>query len=129
MSTSVKEFSVLVYSHRDSVIEQIRSAIGTHPAEDVSLEYYSATDYDDIVAALDKYSIDLVIFDGEAQPMGGLGAVRQMRDETERPPKSAVVVARDADQWLGAWSGADAVLTHPLDPIGTARRITDLLLS
>ncbi|WP_245598077.1 hypothetical protein [Haloglycomyces albus] len=127
MSTSAKEYSVLIYSHQPEVIEKIQNAIGPRPSETATIEYLSATDYDDVLAAVDKYSLDLVIFDGEAQPMGGLGAVRQLRDEAETIPKSLVIVARSADQWLGAWSGADAVITHPLDPIQTGKRVVELL--
>ncbi|WP_233162117.1 hypothetical protein [Glycomyces salinus] len=107
----------------------MRSAIGEEPAEGVKIEYAVSGDYDDAVALIDKYAIDLVLLDGEAQPAGGLGIARQLRDELDDPPAIAVVLARAADQWLAAWSRADAALTHPLNPVTTAETVVDLLVS
>ncbi|HLU28618.1 MAG TPA: hypothetical protein VKZ65_09285 [Glycomyces sp.] len=129
MSTSTTEYAVLLYSHRPSVIEQMRSAIGDEPVEGVSIEYAEAGDYDEAVALIDRYEIDLVLLDGEAQPAGGLGIARQIRDEIDEPPTLAVVVARAADRWLAAWSRADAVLTHPLNPVTTGKTVVDLLVN
>ncbi|GAB4002109.1 hypothetical protein GCM10029992_39440 [Glycomyces albus] len=129
VSTSTTEYAVLLYSHRPSVIEQMRSAIGEAPAEGVKIEYAVSGDYDDAVALIDEYAIDLVLLDGESQPAGGLGIARQLRDELDDPPAIAVVLARAADQWLAAWSRADAALTHPLNPVTTAETVVDLLVS
>ncbi|WP_460497866.1 hypothetical protein [Glycomyces tarimensis] len=107
----------------------MRSAIGDEPAEGVRIEYAVAGDYDDAVALIDQYEIDLVLLDGEAQPAGGMGIARQLRDEFDEPPTLAVVVARAADRWLAAWSRADAVLTHPLNPVTTGETVVDLLVN
>ncbi|GAB3238360.1 hypothetical protein GCM10027447_37880 [Glycomyces halotolerans] len=119
---------MLLYSHQPSVIEQMRSAIGEEPVEGVKIEFAATGDYDEAVALIDEYEIDLVLLDGEAQPAGGMGIARQLRDEFDEPPILALVVARAADQWLAAWSRADAVLTHPLDPVNTAQTVVDLLV-
>ncbi|MEU6859544.1 hypothetical protein AB0B28_11820 [Glycomyces sp. NPDC046736] len=129
VSTSTSQFSVLLYSHRPAVIEQMRSAIGEEPVEGISIEYAVAGAYDEAVSLIDKYEIDLVLLDGEAQPAGGLGIARQLRDEFDEPPTLAVVVARAADRWLAAWSRADAVLMHPLNPVTTGQTVVDLLVS
>ncbi|WP_342673599.1 hypothetical protein [Glycomyces tenuis] len=107
----------------------MRSAIGDEPVEGVKIEYAVSGDYDDAVALIDRYEIDLVLLDGEAQPAGGLGIARQLRDEFDEPPTLAVVVARAADRWLAAWSRADAVLTHPLNPVTTGQTVVDLLVN
>ncbi|WP_343076193.1 hypothetical protein [Natronoglycomyces albus] len=105
----------------------MRTAIGESPTEDVVIEYVSTGDYDEAVHLIDTYEIDLVLLDGESQPAGGLGIARQLRDEIDDVPTIAVVLARPADRWLGAWSRADATLMHPLDPIRTAETVVDLL--
>ncbi|WP_277605587.1 hypothetical protein [Glycomyces sp. L485] len=107
----------------------MRSAIGDEPADGVKIEYAVADDYDDAVALIDSYEIDLVLLDGEAQPAGGMGIARQLRDEFDAPPTLAVVVARAADRWLAAWSRADSVLTHPLNPVTTGQTVVDLLVN
>jgi DNA-binding response OmpR family regulator len=129
VTTSTSEYAVLLYSHRPAVIEQMRSAIGEEPVEGVKIEYAVAGEYDEAVALIDKYDVDLVLLDGEAQPAGGLGIARQLRDEFDEPPLLAVVVARAADRWLAAWSRADAVLMHPLNPVTTGQTVVDLLVS
>ena len=107
----------------------MRSAIGVEPVEGIKIEFAVAGAYDDAVALIDKYEIDLVLLDGESQPAGGLGIARQLRDEFKTPPTLAVVVARAADRWLAAWSRADAVLMHPLNPVTTGQTVVDLLVS
>jgi len=129
VSTSATEYAVLLYSHRPAVIEQMRSAIGEEPVEGVKIEFAVAGGYDEAVALIDRFAIDLVLLDGEAQPAGGLGIARQLRDEFDEPPILAVVVARAADRWLAAWSRADAVLMHPLNPVTTGQTVVDLLVS
>nr|WP_246039724.1 hypothetical protein [Glycomyces buryatensis] len=120
---------MLLYSHQPSVIEQMRAAIGDEPVEGVKIEFAVAGEYDEAVSLIDKYEIDLVLLDGEAQPAGGLGIARQLRDEFSAPPTLAVVLARAADRWLAAWSRADAVLMHPLNPVTTGQTVVDLLVN
>jgi len=38
-----------------------------------------------------------------------------------------VVVGRPQDAWLATWSRADAVVSHPIDPMELAVTVTDLL--
>jgi hypothetical protein len=38
-----------------------------------------------------------------------------------------LVVRRDDDRWLAAWSRADAVLVHPLDPLAAAETVAATL--
>lgn len=121
------EYTVLLYSHNPAVRKAMRSAVGDRPAAGVEIEYVESADYDETVRLIDTYEVDLVLLDGEAQPAGGLGVARQLRDELEDPPTSCVVLARSADEWLGAWSRADATLTHPLDPMTTGAKVVELL--
>lgn len=120
-------YTVILYSHNPKVRHGMRSAIGEQPTEDVVIEYLEATDYDEAIRLIDTYEIDLMLLDGESQPAGGLGIARQLRDELDDPPMTCVVLKRAADQWLAAWSRADASLTHPLDPIRTSAAVVDLL--
>ena len=69
----------------------------------------------------------LAILDGEAQPTGGMGIARAMKNEIRDCPPLAVLVARVQDAWLGSWSMADAVLIRPLDPVVVARQVAELL--
>ena len=52
---------------------------------------------------------------------------RQLKDEIYNCPPVLVLVGRPQDGWLATWSRADAVVSHPLDPIAVATAVADLL--
>lgn len=119
--------TILLYSDDPRVRDQMRLAIGPRPATDLSVEFIEAASYDEVLRLFDTEEIDLVVLDGEASPGGGIGIVRQLRDELDDCPPTCVAIARAADRWLAAYARADATLLYPLDPIATARTVTDLL--
>ncbi|MBA2323325.1 MAG: hypothetical protein H0V92_04645, partial [Pseudonocardiales bacterium] len=80
-----------------------------------------------VLAAVDAGQIDLAILDGEAQPTGGMGLSRQLKNEIDNCPPIVIVVQRRDDRWLATWSQADAVLVHPLDPLTAAETVAQLL--
>ena len=81
-----------------------------------------------MLAAVDAGEIDLCILDGEAQPTGGMGLSRQLKNEIDDcPPIVIVAVRRHDDRWLATWSQADAVLVHPLDPLAAAETVAAVL--
>lgn len=118
---------MLLYSDRPEVRERMRSAIGHRPAADLQVQFVEAASYDECVRLVDTYEIDLLLLDGEAQPAGGMGVARQVRDELDDVPLICVVIARAADRWLAAYCQADATLVHPLDPFTTGQTIAALL--
>jgi CheY-like chemotaxis protein len=118
---------VLLYSDDPAVRDQMRSAIGTRPAADLTVAFVDTGSYDEVIRTLQQRDVDLVILDGEASPAGGLGIARQLKDELRDPPPTCVVIARAADRWLAAYSRAEAVLMHPLDPMTTGQTIAAML--
>ncbi|HZE39742.1 MAG TPA: hypothetical protein VE172_13120 [Stackebrandtia sp.] len=120
-------YTVILYSDNPKVRHAMRMAIGENPAADVAIEYLEATGYDEAIRQIDTFEIDLILLDGEAQPAGGMGIARQLRDELDEPPTSCVVLKRSADRWLAAWSRADETLTHPLDPMRTGAAVVEML--
>jgi len=122
-----RTYTVLLYSDRQVVRDRIRQAIGTHPATGVTIKFVDAATYDECIAIVDATDVSLLVLDGEAQPAGGLGIARQLRDEVDDCPPIAVVIARTADRWLAAYAKVDATLVHPLDPMTTGRAVADLL--
>jgi DNA-binding response OmpR family regulator len=120
-------FIVLLYSDQPAVRDRIRQAIGTRPAADMVVKFTDAATYDECIKIVDSTDVSLLVLDGEAQPAGGLGIARQLRDEVDNCPPICVVIARNADRWLAAYSKADATLVHPLDPMTTGRTVADIL--
>ncbi|NBQ35099.1 MAG: DNA-binding response regulator [Actinobacteria bacterium] len=74
-----------------------------------------------------KKQVDLFILDAEAVPEGGMGVARQLKDEVFNCPPVLLVTARLQDNWLAAWSKAEATVTHPIDPFTIATKCAALL--
>jgi CheY-like chemotaxis protein len=127
-SSERRTWNVLVYSHRPEVREAVVSAVGRRPAPDLGrIRYVEAAGVAEVLAACDAGEVDLAILDGEAQPTGGLGLARQLKDEIADCPPIVVSVRRADDRWLATWSRAEAVLVHPLDPLTAAETVADVL--
>lgn len=126
MSTSTA--NVLVFSHRSEVRDAITSAVGRRPAPDVGrVHYVEASTVAEVISVIDAGGADLMILDGEAQPTGGMGVCRQLKNEISRCPPAIVAVRRKDDRWLATWSQADDVLVHPLDPLSAAETAAEVL--
>ncbi|MFD1520878.1 hypothetical protein [Pseudonocardia yunnanensis] len=120
--------TVLVFSHRPEVRESVIMAIGRRPAPDLGrVRFVEAEGIAQVLAAADAGDIDLAILDGEAQPTGGMGLSRQLKNEIDDCPPIIVTLRRHDDRWLATWSQADAVLVHPLDPLTAAETVADVL--
>ena len=125
--TSDSTSTVLLYSDDRQVRDRMRLAIGTRPAADLTVRFIDAATQGEVVRLIDSTDIDLLVLDGEAQPAGGLGISRQLKDEFDDCPPTVVVIARAADRWLAAYASVDATLTHPLDPMTTGQTVADML--
>ncbi|HWE90387.1 MAG TPA: hypothetical protein VG317_13075 [Pseudonocardiaceae bacterium] len=119
---------ILVLSHRAQVREAIITAVGNRPAPDLDrVRFLEAATIEDVLNLVDHEQIDLAILDGEAQPTGGMGVSRQLKNELSDCPPIILVVRRRDDRWLATWSQADAVLVHPLDPLTAAETVAEVL--
>jgi DNA-binding response OmpR family regulator len=74
-----------------------------------------------------KKQVDLFVLDGEAVPEGGMGVARQLKDEVFNCPPVLLITGRAQDNWLAAWSKAEATVTHPIDPFTIAAKCAALL--
>lgn len=124
---------VVIYSDDSSVRAAIKAALGSKLASDLPVETteFATADalrqYIDQTDAKGQVRADLFILDGEATPEGGLGVARQLKDEVFNCPPSIVLIARQSDSWLAAWSRAEASLQHPIDAFALAKTATELL--
>lgn len=119
---------ILVFSHRPEIREAIITAVGYRPAPDLGrVAYLEANTIDDVLYVVDNEHVDLAILDGEAQPTGGMGLSRQLKNELADCPPIVVAVRRRDDRWLATWSQADAVIVHPLDPLAAAETVAEVL--
>ncbi|MET9131730.1 response regulator [Streptomyces antibioticus] len=120
--------TVLVYSDDSNTREQVRLATGRRPAPDVPVvEFLECATPAAVVRELDRGGVDVVVLDGEAVPMGGMGLCRQLKDEVFRCPPVLLLMGRPQDAWLATWSRADAAVTLPVDPVEFADALAALL--
>jgi CheY-like chemotaxis protein len=121
---------VVVYSHDADTRAEIKLAIGRRPAPDApEAEIVEVATAPALLRMLDTGGVDVMVLDGEAQPAGGMGVCRQAKDEIYGCPPALLIIARADDRWLAAWSRADAVVSHPIDPVALARELAGLMRS
>lgn len=123
-----KRQRILVYSDDRNTRAAIVAALGRRPAADLPLvETFETATHPATIAAMNAGGFDLAILDGEAVPAGGMGVARQIKEEIYNAPPVLVIIGRPQDAWLAAWSNADAVTAHPIDPFALAEAAAGLL--
>jgi len=128
MSSQESTMTILVYSDDRSTREQVRLAIGRRPAADLPrVEFVEVATHAAVIKILDAGGIDVAILDGEAVPAGGMGVARQLKEEVYQAPPVLVLIGRPQDAWLATWSRAEAVVSHPLDPMVVANAVAGLM--
>ncbi len=106
----------------------MKLAIGPLPDPELGpVEFLDVTDGAALIDAVDHREADICVLDAEAAPVGGMGLSRQIKNEIPDCPPTVLLVARRDDRWLGIWSQADAVVTHPVDPAELAEVVVALL--
>ena len=119
---------VLLYSDDRHTRDHVKQLLGVRPtAESPEIEFVEVATEPVVIQTMDSGNIALAILDAEATPAGGMGICRQLKDEIYRCPPVLVIVARQADTWLAAWSRADAVAPAPLDPLVFPELVAGLL--
>lgn len=107
---------VLLFSDDRATRDAVRLGVGDRPTEGIEVErWHECATAPAVETAVKDASFDVLILDGEAQPYGGLGLCRQLKNEVYDCPPVVVLTGRREDGWLAAWSQADAVVQHPLD--------------
>ena len=119
---------ILVYSNDAHVREQVRLALGKriHP-ELPEVHYVDVATAPMVIRHIETADIDLANLDGEATPTGGMGLAKQLKDEIAECPPIVVLTGRRDDAWLAKWSGAEAAVALPVDPIQLADAVVGLL--
>jgi DNA-binding response OmpR family regulator len=118
---------VLLYSDDRSTRDEVRLALGSRPDPDLpEVEIVEVATQAHVFRVLDTGTVDVAILDGESSP-GGMGICRTLKDEIYNAPPVLVIIGRKQDGWLATWSRADAVVSHPIDPVAMARATADLM--
>ena len=117
-----------MYSDDREVRARVLLALGRRPAAElpeIEIEEYATEPA--VMRRLRAGGVDVAILDGEAVPAGGMAVCRALKEEIYRSPPVLLLLGRPQDAWLAAWSRADAVVPHPLDPRDLAAAVAALL--
>lgn len=126
-SGGVHQLTVLLYSDDIATRDAVRLGVGRRPAKDVEItSWRECATPTAVVEAVDKESYDLLILDGEAAKLGGLGLCRQLKNEVFDCPPVLVLTGRPQDGWLATWSQAEAAVPHPVDPLALCKAVAEL---
>jgi CheY-like chemotaxis protein len=93
-------------------------------AEEVS--FLEASNGNDALVIAEEELPDLVVVEVGVTGYGAFGVTRDLKADPELACPVIVVLERLQDEWLARWSGADALVTRPVDPFAladTARRL------
>lgn len=114
-ATASTRARILIYSDDVHVREAIRFAVGPE-IKGRQVRWTETATHAAVIGAVESHDFDLVILDGEAAKVGGMGICRQLKHEIYACPPLLLLVGRPDDAWLATWSEADAAISHPLDP-------------
>ena len=127
----MEKLVIALYSDDSTVRASVISALGKRL--DQSLPEHEIKEFataDALRLYVDsKKQVDLFVLDAEAVPEGGMGVARQLKDEVFNCPPVLLITGREQDNWLAAWSKAEATVTHPIDPFNIAAKCAALLKS
>jgi CheY-like chemotaxis protein len=93
--------------------------------EEVS--FLEAANGNDALVLAEHHQPDLVVADLAVSPYGGFGLTRDLKARPETACPVILVLDRFQDEWLGRWSGADALVNRPVDPFALAEVASRLL--
>jgi len=121
---------ILLYSDDVDARAQVRLAVGSRLRHDApQIEWVEVATGAAVISSTEQGGLDLLILDGEADKVGGMGLARQLKDEIYQCPPTLVLTGRPQDAWLASWSNADAVVSRPLDPIELQAAVARILES
>jgi CheY-like chemotaxis protein len=93
--------------------------------EEVS--FLEAANGNDALVLAEAHEPDLVVADVSVSPYGGFGLTRDLKATPDIACPVILILDRIQDEWLGRWSGADALVNRPVDPFALAQVASRLL--
>lgn len=120
--------TVLLYSDDAERRLAVRRAVGRRASKDTPfIDWREVATADAMFDACQEGGIDLLVLDGETAKVGGFAIGREVKDRFFDAPPVLLLIAREQDAWLAAWSQADAVVPFPIAPNAVAEAVAGLL--
>lgn len=128
MSAQDEYVDVLLYSDDATTRQAVISAVGRRAGKGLPLLRWDETATGDaVVSKVEATKYALLVLDGEAAKVGGMGLTRRLKEEIFQCPPVLLLTGRPQDSWLATWSLADAYVAAPYDPRELQESIAALL--
>ncbi|WP_454294601.1 hypothetical protein [Salana multivorans] len=125
---AAKTARVILYSDDVTTRATVRRAVGRRASKDTPfVEWLEVATAEALFSAIADGGYDLAIVDGETAKVGGFGMARQIKDSYFDAPAILLLIARQQDAWLAAWSQADGVVASPYAPEDVSEAVASLL--
>lgn len=118
--------SVLLYSDNLDVRDHVRGSVGDD-VKGVKIAWQDVATFDALDELTKANSYDLMILDGEAHKVGGMGVARELKNSIYNCPPILLLTGRAQDAWLASWSLADGAVPRPLDAFELQETVEKLL--
>jgi DNA-binding response OmpR family regulator len=114
-AVSTARIHILLYSDDVHTREQVRVGVGASigPRQ---IRWTEVATEAAVFSEVADHDFELLILDGEAAKVGGMGICYQLKHEIYACPPVLLLVGRRDDAWLATWSLAEAAISHPIDP-------------
>jgi CheY-like chemotaxis protein len=107
--------------------DRLRLALERLELSGEEVSFLEAANGNDALVIAEAHPPDLVVADVALTPYGGFGLTRDLKARPETACPVILVLERFQDEWLGRWSGADALVNRPVDPFALAQVASQLL--
>jgi DNA-binding response OmpR family regulator len=111
---------ILLVGREQAFRDRLRLALERLEASGETVEFAEASDGNAAIALADAERPDLVVVEVGVTPYGGFGLTRDIKAYPGLTCPVIVILGRTHDEWLGRWSGADALVDRPIDPFALA---------
>jgi CheY-like chemotaxis protein len=112
---------ILLVAREPAFRERLRLALERLEATGETVEFHEAGDGNEAIAVAERVHPDLVVVEIGVSPYGGFGLTRDLKSFEDLACPVVVILERPQDEWLGRWSGADALVNRPVDPFALAQ--------
>jgi CheY-like chemotaxis protein len=107
--------------------DRLRLALERLELSGEEVSFLEAANGNDALVIAEGRHPDLVVADVAVSPYGGFGLTRDLKARPDTACPVILVLERFQDEWLGRWSGADALVNRPVDPFALAQMAGRLL--
>ena len=118
---------ILLVADEPGFRDRLRLALERLELTGEEVSFLEAADGNDALVLAEGHQPHLVVADLSVTPYGGFGLTRDLKANPKTDCPVILILDRFQDEWLGRWSGADALVNRPVDPFALAQ-VASLLL-